>query len=131
MTIKQYLLLMGVCTVLCWLGFLMVLFFINPEKAGNLGFTLFYASLFFALSGTLSALSFVFRLLFTKRYTKTEEVQISFRQAVFFALVICGALFLQAQGLMTWLNTILLVALVTVVEFVIISFKKENFGQDH
>lgn len=129
MTIKQYLLLMGVCTVLCWLGFLMVLLFINPEKAGNIAFVLFYLSLFFAVAGTLAILSFVCRLLFTKRYTKTEEVQISFRQAIFFSVVICGALFLQANRLMTWLNTILLVALVTLIEFIIISFKKEDFHQ--
>ena len=126
MTIKQYLMIMFICTVLCWGGFLMVLFFINPQSAGVLGFAMFYASLFFALLGTLALLSYLFRLIFNRFYTKQEKVQVSFRQAVFFSIVIVGSLFLQANNLMTWLNSILLVLLVTFLEFLILSLKKED-----
>ena len=125
MTIKQYLILMTICTVVCWGGFTLVLFFINPETTSNVGFILFYASLFFAVSGTLAILSYLFRLLFVRIYNKTQSVQISFRQAIFFSFVICGALFLQANHLLNWLNTLLLVALVTVIEFFIVSLHKE------
>ncbi len=104
----------------------MVLFFISPQTTSSFGLTLFYASLFFALSGSLALLSYFFRLLFTKIYNKTASVQISFRQAVFFALVITGSLFLQANNLLNWLNTLLLVALVSLVEFFIISFNKQT-----
>lgn len=129
MTIKQFLWLMLICTILCWSGFLLVLFFINPETTGSLGFVLFYTSLFFALAGTLAILSYFFRLIFTRRYTRTEDVQISFRQAIFFSIVIIGALFLQANNLMTWLNTLLLVMLVTLIEFLVLSLKKENYNE--
>jgi len=117
---------MAICTVLCWASWLMVLFFINPETTSALGIFLFYASLFFALVGSLSIISYFLRLLFTRKYTRQEEVQISFRQAVFFALVFCSALFLQAHQLMTWLNTLLLVALVTFLEFLILSLKRKE-----
>ena len=126
MTIKQYLWLMLICTALCWGGFLMVLFFINPQSAGALGFAMFYASLFFALLGTLALLSYLFRVVFNRIYTKPEKVQVSFRQAVFFSIVIVGSLFLQANNLMTWLNSILLVMLVTFLEFLILSLKNDN-----
>ena len=126
MTIKQYLWLMLICTVLCWGGFLMVLFFINPESVGELGFVMFYASLFFALIGTLALLSYLFRLVFNRIYTRQEKVQVSFRQAVFFSVVIVGSLFLQSHNLMTWLNSILLVLLVTFLEFLILSLKKDG-----
>ena len=127
MTIKQYLILMTSCTVLCWGSWLLVLFFINPETAGILGFALFYFSLFFALTGSLALISYFSRAVFTKRYSQTEEVQISFRQAIFWALVTTLAMFLQAHDLLNWLNTILLVMAVTVVEFLILSLKKEKF----
>lgn len=126
MTIRQYLWLMLICTVLCWGGFLMVLFFINPQSAGSLGFVMFYASLFFALLGSLALLSYLFRVAFNRIYTKQEKVQVSFRQAVFFSVVITGSLFLQANNLMTWLNSILLVLLVTFLEFLILSLKKDQ-----
>lgn len=126
MTIRQYLTLMLVCTALCWGGFLTVLFFINPETTGQLGFVMFYASLFFALVGTLALLSYLFRVLFNRIYTRQEKAQVSFRQAVFFGVVIIGSLFLQANNLMTWLNSILLVLLVTFLEFLILSLKKTD-----
>ena len=126
MTIRQYLWLMLICTVLCWGGFLTVLFFINPQTAGDQGFIMFYASLFFALLGTLALLSYFFRLIFNRIYTRQEKVQVSFRQAVFFSIVIVGSLFLQAHNLMTWLNSILLVLLVTFLEFLILSLKKDG-----
>lgn len=119
--------LMG--TALCLGGFVLVLFFINPETVGNLGLILFYASLFLSLTGLLALLSYFFRLIFNRIYTKTEKVQVSFRQSVFFAFVIVGSLFLQSHGLMTWLNSLLLVALVTFLEFIILSLKKESVSQ--
>ena len=124
MTIKQYLILMSVCTVLCWCGFLMVVFFINPEATSGLGFVLFYFSLFFAVAGILAIGSYLCRLFFTRFYSKKESVQVSFRQAVFLALVFTLGLFLQAHHLMTWLNTVLLVLLITLIEFLILSLKK-------
>lgn len=102
----------------------MVLAFINPETTGIIGFALFYLSLFFALIGTLALLGYLCRWLFTRRYSKSDEVTISFRQAIFFALVVAIALFLQGNRFLTWLNAIILVALVTMVEFVFVSFKK-------
>ena len=104
----------------------MALFFINPQTTGNFGFILFYLSLYFALSGSLALLGFFCRYLFTKHLPEFERAQAAFRQALFFGLVIVSALFLQANALLTWLNAILLVALLTMVEFLIISLKKVN-----
>jgi len=120
---------MVTCTILCWGGWLLVLFLVNPESTNFLGFFLFYASLFFALVGTLALMSYFLRFIFTRRYTKAEGVQISFRQAIFFSIVITGSFFLQANKLLSWFNTILLVALVTFVEFLIISLKRDTGGQ--
>ena len=88
MTTKQFVILMLICTIICWGSWLLVLSFINPETTGTFGFSLFYLSLFFALTGTLALLGYLFRWLFTRRYSKSEEATMSFRQALFFAVVI-------------------------------------------
>lgn len=124
MTTKQFVILMLICTVLCWGGWLMVLLFISPQSTGLFGFALFYLSLFFALVGTLALIGYLFRWLFTRRYSRSDEVTISFRQAIFFAIVVSGAFFLQGNRLLTWLNALLLVILVTVIEFLFISLKR-------
>lgn len=133
MTSKQFVILMVVCTILCWGSWLLVLTFINPETTSILGFALFYLSLFFALTGALALLGYLFRWLFTRRYSKSEEVTMSFRQAIFFAFIVSIALFLQGNRLLTWVNAIILVALVTMIEFLFISLKKNqnHEGQTH
>lgn len=105
-----------------------MLFFINPQLTSVLGFALLYLSLFFALTGTLSLLGYLFRWLFTRKYSKSDEVTISFRQAVFFALVFTGSLFLQGNRLLTWVNALVLVALVTALEFLFVSLKRNYFN---
>jgi len=126
MSIKQYLILMTSCTLLCWAGWLLVLFFINPDTTSLMGFLMFYLSLFFALTGTLALLSYLFRLIFTRINTKVEKVQISFRQAIFWSIVIVISLLLQSSRLLNWLNTLFLVSLVTFIEFLFISLKKDG-----
>ena len=87
MTTKQFAILMGIITLICFGAFIMVLFFINPETTGGLGYLLFYFSLFFGI-------------------------------------ILAGSMFMQANRLLTWVNAILLVILLTVIEFLIISLKK-------
>ena len=72
----------------------------------------------------LSLSGFYLRFLFTRRFPEFEQAQIAFRQAMFFGIAIVGALLLQSQQLLTWLNALVLVFLLTVVEFLIISLKK-------
>ena len=47
MTLKNYLLVMGVLTVFCWGIFLFVANLVDPTSTNWLGFVLFYLSLFF------------------------------------------------------------------------------------
>ncbi|MBU1036424.1 hypothetical protein KKF32_00120 [Patescibacteria group bacterium] len=124
MNIKQYILLMVIVTIISWGAWLAVLFFINPETTAKFGIFLFYLSLFFAVTGTLSLLGFFIRYIFTKHFPEFEQAQIAFRQALFFAIVIVVTLFLQSHHLLTWLNALLLVFLLICIEFLIISLKK-------
>ena len=124
MTTRQFVILMVICTILCWSGCLLVLFFINPETIGTFGLVLFYLSLFFALTGTLAIFSYLFRFFLTRRYSPAEEITISFRQAMFWSIVMTTALLLQSQRLLSWLNALILVILTTALEYLIITRKK-------
>ena len=124
MTTKQFVILMGISTLICFGALIMVLFFINPETTGILGFLLFYLSLFFGMTGIMSLIGFLVRSIFTHKFEIFEQAQISFRQGLFFGLILAGSMFMQSNRLLTWLNASLLVILLTVVEFLIISLKK-------
>ncbi|MBT4121583.1 hypothetical protein HOE31_01395, partial [bacterium] len=115
MTTKQFAILMGIITLICFGAFIMVLFFINPETTGGLGYLLFYFSLFFGIAGIMSLLGFLSRSLFTRKFEVFEQAQISFRQGIFFGIILAGSMFMQANRLLTWVNAILLVILLTVI----------------
>lgn len=102
MTLKQYLTIMGLASILCWTALGVVLVNVNPFEAALLSFVFFYVSLFFSLLGTLSIILFVlYRLISQERQPMFRYVQRSFRDAFFISVSLVILLFLQGQE---WLN---------------------------
>ncbi len=124
MTLRQYLILMGVGTAIAWGCFWLVLNYLNPETAGAVGFTLFYLSLFLGLTGTITLLGFTWRYFQHRDEVLFRHVTASFRQATFLALTVVVGLFLQSQGQLSWWNLILLVVGVTCLELFLLSVRR-------
>lgn len=121
MSLKKYLILMLFATSLCWGAWFLVLFLVSPAGAGKVGFFIFYLALFFALMGTLAILGFVIRYLFKKDEFAFRQVRTSFRQSIMLAILLVGALMLQAQGLLAWWNMLIFILVLTVLEFFFVS----------
>lgn len=123
MSLKQYLILMFIGAFTSWLAFFLVLFLVNPQTTNILGFIFFNLSLFFALSLSFALAGYFIRSITKKSKTSlvSWQINIAFRQGIFFAIVVCGALFLSSQGLFSWLNLIFLILIMTSVEFFLIS----------
>ena len=128
MSLKKYLFLMVLATVLCWAAWLFVLFFINPKGAGIVGLTFFYLSLFLGLLGMFSVLGFAVRYLFKRTEFTYRQVKTAFRQGAMFSLLLTSSLFLQSQRLLVWWNMILFVALLAVVEYFFLSEEERKYG---
>lgn len=121
MTLRSYLVIMIIATLVCWGLWVFVLWSVNPEVTNWLGFSLFYLSLFLALAGTAAIIGFLIRFIFLKRQLAFRAVKIAFRQSFIFAFLITASLFLLAHDLFTWLNLILLVVGLSVLEYFLIS----------
>ena len=121
MSVKWYIIVMLAATVMSWVAWLLVIFLISPKDAGTLGFSLFYASLFLALLGSFSLFGLLARHMRRKKKFIVEKVLISFRQGMWLAVIVVGALLLQSRDLLTWWNGLLLLLIVTVLEFFFIS----------
>ncbi|MEK7103172.1 MAG: hypothetical protein AAB870_02400 [Patescibacteria group bacterium] len=128
MTLKKYLAMMTFATLVCWGAWLSVINMIDVANTGFLGHTLFYASLFLALTGTFAVVGFFIRLVLLKQELVFQKVVIAFRQAIFFALLIDGLLILAARSLLTWYNVMFLVIGLTIAEFFMISRKPRYRG---
>ena len=124
MTLRSYLIIMIIATLLCWTAFSFVLWTVNPEATNWVGFLLFYLSLFLALAGSAALIGFLIRFIGLKHELVFNSVKNAFRQSFFFAFLITAVLFLLSNNLFTWVNLGLLVAGLSVLEFFFISYGK-------
>lgn len=124
MSLKQYLFLIISATAISIIAFLIVINSINPTATNLLGFTLFYLSLFFSVTGILALILFLFRNAFNSTLFLKDKVLISFRQAFLIGVLICVGLFLQSQKLIAWWNLIILILILFIIEYGFLA--KEN-----
>ena len=124
MTLKNYLIVMSVVTVMCWSVFVLMLNMINPLTTNYLGFGLFYFSLFLALSGPAALIGFVFRFVALRKSLVFQSVRNAFRQSFLFALFLGISVFLLPLDLFTWFHVIWLLIIFIVLELFISSYKK-------
>lgn len=121
MSIRQYVTIMLIATLLSWASWLLILFMVAPSEAGLLGFIFFYISLFLGLLGTVALVGLLIRHMKTRNKFIVEKVIISFRQATWLALLIVVSLLLQSYRLLTWWNIALILLIASFLEFFFMS----------
>jgi len=127
MTLKKYLIFMGISTLICWLSFISVVFNISPEE-GVIALILFYLSLFFSLLGTFFLIGFFTRVLLNRKLPPFRHLNVSFRQAILFSILVIGSLILKASDLLRWWNLLFFILfLITLESF--FSLKRMSYGR--
>ncbi len=128
MTLRTYLIIMSLATIISFLAWLTVVFMVNPEITNWVGFALFYFSLFLFLLGGASLLGFFVRFVALKRELAFRLVKSAFRQSFLFSLLVVISLFLCAHNLFTWLNLFFLIFGLSVLEFFLLGYDKSRLG---
>jgi len=109
MNLRQYLTTMIIASAMCWIAWVFVIQNIDPFSAPWWSFGFFYASLFFALLGSVSLIIFsVYHILKKDDTPLFRHVQASFRQSCVISLSIVILLFLQGMQYLTIWNSIIL-----------------------
>ncbi len=120
MTLKKYLLIMGILTLIAWGIFARIIVVINPWESNWLGWLLFYLALFLALSGTAAILGFILRFKMLGKDLVFRTVITAFRQSFLFSLFIIAILIMLNQHLFSWLNLILLIIILAITEYLLV-----------
>jgi hypothetical protein len=126
MTLKNYLILMIITTLVCWGVFAGVVITIDPTTTNLPGFIMFYASLFLSLLGTSAIIGFIFRFWLLKQQLAFRAVSEAFRQSFLFVILILASLFLLSQHLFTWINITFLIVAVALLELFLISYSRSR-----
>ena len=130
MPVKVFLFLITFGVVLLWVGWGIIIFQLDPDQAGPLGFSNFYLSLFLAFLGTIFLVGNFLRSKFFKKQMIYKRINTSLRQAVFFSLLIISWAFLHSNGLAKWWNILLFILILTVLEFFFVSRKREEINYE-
>jgi len=126
MSISRFLVILAIATGLCWLAWVAVLLFMNPQENNGFSLVLFYLSLTFSLLGTLLFVGYVIRGVTNEAELPYKQVRVATRQAALFSALIIISLILQSQRFLTWWNLLILIILLSFVELFFISYKKYN-----
>lgn len=126
MSFRVFLLLIVFSTAISWITWGMTLFYFNPEQIGALGFSLFYASLFLALSGSIFIVTDFLKARVMNKQLIFFRLRTSVRHSIFFSFLIVGWLFLRGTDLLTWWILLIFIGALTALEFFFISLQKQN-----
>jgi hypothetical protein len=124
MTLKKYLLSFSVIVLLTWGIFIFLAMMINPETSNWLSFALFYFSLFLSLGGTINIFGLLLRRRLLKNSLNFHLAKSSFRQSFLFSFLLVSILFMLAENLFSWLNILILIIILSIIEYVLISDSK-------
>ena len=127
MTLRQYLTIMIVSSVLCWVAWAIVIINIDPFQSGLFGFFFFYITTFFSLLGSLSIIAFlIYRFFSRDALAMFHYVKKSFHYACLISLLAIILLFLQGNRLLNWWNFGAFALLVVLVASFLFSTKNSH-----
>jgi hypothetical protein len=126
MTFRMFLTIMSIASAAAWIGWLIILYGVDPSRSGSLGFVLFYVSLGIALIGTLSVLGVLVRL-----WTKQEGLVVilsmrSFRHALLLSTIFITSLIFLGIGMLRWWIVVGIVFIVSLIELIFLTSKKRS-----
>ncbi|MCX6792539.1 MAG: hypothetical protein NTY12_00780 [Candidatus Falkowbacteria bacterium] len=130
MTLRTYLALMIIATLIAWLGFGIVVLTVDPQTTSWIGIALFYITLLISLSGSAAIIGFIVRFLFLKHELVARSVIVAFRQGFLAAVMITIIMFFLSHKLFNTLNVILLILGVTTLEFLLLGLESERLKNE-
>ncbi len=119
MTLKRYLNLTLICTIICWLIWLAAFLFLRPLNSQWQHIVVFYFSLFLAILGTVSIVGFIIRVRFSSQPV-FEQVTVSFRQSLLLAIIVITVLILRFYQLLRWWNLVIFILFIISLEVLFI-----------
>ncbi len=121
MSIKTYLLIISLATLLAWLSWFMVVMNMNPDTGGLRPILFFYLSMIVSLTGVFAILGLILRCLRNKKEPIFYKALRSFRQGFWLAGIAAGSLFLFQQQILTYLSGGLLIGIFIFLELLVLT----------
>jgi hypothetical protein len=127
MTLRQYLFLMLLGTLIAATTVFLLLRGVNPEQSGIFAPAALLLSVGLVISGLCTVLGLVVRTRFgTSQRLMSQQVRIAFRQSIFVAGIVVLGLSLSHLRLFAWWNILLAVCALGIAEYFFLSSDVEH-----
>jgi len=127
MTHSIYIILLSITSITGWIGWFLVVTRMDPEELiGVFPYIMFYSTLFLAVTGTVSILSFYIRQWITKNEIYFEHLNIAIREGILAGFTVVGILFLQYFRVLTVWDALLIFIAMILLEIFVISKKRDR-----
>lgn len=117
MNFKQFIRLTILSTFVAWSVWFFLILSIDPVFAGLSELSLFYLTLFLGTTGVMLSLMVAVRVKLKPETILFRHVVTSFRQSVLLAFLVTGSLILLSKNLFGWWSMIILVLLLSLIEW--------------
>lgn len=114
---RPYLLAILASAIFGWGAFAIVMQKVGAYSSPYVAIPFFYATLFLALASTFAIFGYFLRVWSTHDPVSYRAINISIRQGAETSAVLCGALYIQHLGALTWWTGLLLIVISVIVEF--------------
>lgn len=115
MTLRKYLLLVGINIAISWVIIALIIFRINPLQTTIWIYFFLYICIFIATGGTFFMLNFLARLKLKHDVIALRELRVALREGFLFGGLISLSLIMSRYGFLEWWNFgILLVAFILI-----------------
>ncbi|MFZ5982275.1 MAG: hypothetical protein ACOYS2_01735 [Patescibacteria group bacterium] len=121
MTLRSYIWGIRIINLISLCALSLVIYFVDPEKAGFFGLVAFYCALFFFLAGFLNLMLLWIRRLGLGSEAALSSLRLSFRQGILLAILFIGLLILQSFRALFWWDALLLAGAIFLVEMYFLS----------
>ena len=118
---NTYLLSIIIATIFGWASWGVVIKKLSPFTSPELALSLFYSSLFIALTGTFALLIYYLKALLNKGRPHSVQMNVAIRQGILISAMIVVALAFQRLKVLTWWDGLLLLFIVLLIEFYFMS----------
>lgn len=112
----RYISIILVAGILAWLGWIVIIAKLSPYESMGIVLSLFFITLFIALSCTFATLGFYFRLWLFKNEIFYKHINVSLRQGILLGLIAVLSLIFQMSKFLNWWSGILLLTIVVLIE---------------
>lgn len=124
MTVRVFTIGTALTAFLSWAIWLLIVNYLDPTRAGWLGFLLFFLALFLAIASVASLIGFFARRLVMPQRLPSYAVRTALRQGVLLGLFLDLLLFLQLIRLYQWWLAIFGICLFLFIEFIFLGYDR-------